>query len=62
MLAYTTHTYATGVSTTKQSSMPTIKELLTTSTSPENIYDEVTWIIIDCDECSTYWQNHFHFL
>jgi len=25
-------------------------------------YDEVTWIIIDCDECSTYWQNQFDVL
>ena len=26
------------------------------------MYDEVTRVIIDCDECSTYWQNHFDFL
>jgi len=30
---------------------------LTTSTWPEQINDEVTRITIDCDECSTYWQN-----
>ena len=54
------HNTHTPLSTTKQSSVP---EQLTTSTSPENIYDEVTWIIIiDCDESSTYWQNHFDFL
>jgi len=38
------------------------QEQLTTFTSPENIYDEVTRIIIDCDGCSTYWQNNFDFL
>ena len=27
----------------------------------KKIYDKVTRIIIDCDECSTYWQNHFDF-
>ena len=26
------------------------------------IYDKVARIIIDCDECSTYWQNNFDFL
>jgi len=48
--------------TTKQSSIPAIQEQLTISTSAENICDEVTRIIIDCDECSTHWQHHFDFL
>jgi len=47
------------LSTTKQSCIPAIYEQLTTSTSPENVYDEVTRIIINCDECSTYLQNNF---
>jgi len=45
---------APAFSTTKQSSIPAIQEQLTTSSSLENIYDEVTRIIIDFDECSTY--------
>ena len=54
LLAYTTHTYA--IQHNKQSSIPALKDQLTTSTWPEKINNEVTRITIDCDECSTYWQ------
>jgi len=42
------------LSTAKQSIIPAIQEQLTISTWAENIYDEVTRIIIDFDECSTH--------
>jgi len=35
---------------------------LATSTPQEKNYDEVTRVIIDCDEYSTFWQNNFDFL
>ena len=45
----------------KQSIIPALQEQLTTSTSQEKIYGNVTRIIIDCDECGRYWQNSFVF-
>ena len=53
LLAYTTHTY--GTQHNKQAVYQYFR--IATSTPLEKNYDEVTQIIIDCDECNTYWQN-----
>jgi len=54
----TQYAYMPLSTTNIQSSTPAIQEQLTTSPERKNIYDKVTRIIIDCDECGTYWQNH----
>ena len=56
ILAYITHT------TTNKATHQHYKSSLLLPLRWKKIYNKVTWIIIDCDECSTYWQNHFDFM
>jgi len=51
LLAYTTHTYATQHNKTKQHTSN--RRAAYYFHFEEKIYDEVTRIITDCDECST---------
>jgi len=49
------------LSTTNKAAYQHYKSTLILPLRGKNIYDKITRIIIDCDECNTYWQNNFDF-